>query len=126
MKRTVIGAVLIIVAFSVGIISFISINKTCDSIVNAIDVLSYSAESKDKNAVSENNDNLYELWNEKKYIFHILTNHAEMQDLEISMEKIKYYGEKNEFSSLIEECETCRDNVEHIKDSAKPSISNIF
>lgn len=126
MKRTVIGIIFIITAICTGVISLLSINKTCDSIVTAIDELSYSAENKNTNEVNEKTDALYDLWNEKKYILHILTNHSEMQDLEISMEKINHYGKKDDFSSIAEECEICRDNIEHIKTSASPSISNIF
>ena len=62
----------------------------------------------------------------KKILFHILIDHNEMDGIESGIEKIKYYSEKGEYKLVFTISEDCRANFNHIKESAEPSISNIF
>lgn len=126
MKKTVIGTFLIVLALVMGITSLKIIDKSCDELTAQLDVLSKTAKSGTTEELNRQKVLLNSLWEKKKTFFHIFSNHSVTSELEKDLGKLMYFTEKGDTESLLEACQDCHNDTQHIKRSSEPSLSNIF
>lgn len=118
MKRLYIAILLLIIAFSVGIFRFWSINSLVKSSVSKIEIIDKNVENNEIEKAIINCVELEKNYNNKhKKILHLFTNHSELESINVSInlmiaclknnniEEYNYYKIKTkmQFNSLKED-----------------------
>lgn len=124
--RLIIASVLIIVSVLTGFLSLFAITKSCDELEKALKPLLPSEVSDNSHEVNLYAGRVSAVWENKKTLFHILTNHTELSEFETDIENMVYYAESGNTDKAAALARECYEAVNHIKRSAEPSLSNIF
>ena len=132
MKRRVIAAcILIAFSLAVGITGLEVLKNSCEELAGSLSDLRLAAL-----AAAEKPDNAAEvtacavhtsaIWENKKTLFHVLTNHTELSEFETGVGQLEFYAKSHDYTELVKLSELCIEEINHIKRSSELSISNIF
>lgn len=132
MKRRVIAAcILIIFSLAISITGLAQLKRNCDELSGALYDLRLAALSAEKipdNAAEVTACAVHTsaIWENKKTLFHVLTNHTELSEFETGIGQLEFFSENGDYTELVRLSEACLEEINHIKRSAELSISNIF
>lgn len=127
MKRRVITAcVFILFSLTVGFLSLYAVRENCTLLCKSLEELKPDAVSDNAAEVNRAAVRANGIWESKKTLFHILTNHTELSDFEISFEQMVYNSEIGNIEQTAAFAEECCEALYHIKRSSEPSADNIF
>lgn len=96
-----------------------------DSIADIINKTEISAKSNSKNTEKLCGE-IKELWNSKKSKLEMYLSHNEIDQIDISIEKLIRYCEQLKFENVYIECGVLKTNIEALKDGEEIVFHNIF
>lgn len=126
MKKLIISFIVLLLIIALGIISIRYMNTSSKSIAVKIErVSALINENKWESAKSQMKD-LEKEWNSTEKTWALLTDHFEIDNIELSMLKSKEYIDTKNISLSLAELENLKFMVEHIYEKEKFSLKNIF
>jgi len=124
----IIGAIAILTAIIIGISAY-SINllkTTSDNLVSYIEKIDNSAKAGDWDEAQEQFFKFTEYWLKVHEKWAILLDHAEIDNIDDSMAKLKKYIEVKDTSASVGEAAALMQYIKHIPEKEALSLVNIF
>lgn len=107
----------------VTLCSFFYMEKTADYVKGQLYLLS---EELAQGKSTERATTLFDEWNEKKKVIMCLTNHRDIENVSLSLIKVKQQTENGELEEAVKETETALFLVNDLVEKERFSIENIF
>jgi len=130
MKETIIIIFILIIIFGGAIYTKNFLNSTSEEIILKLDELKeeiiIAKENNERTIVQKLANEIYDKWEEMDKTWSILVFHEELDSIQISLTKMKAQIEKGELEESIEELETTKFLINHIKEKEKFNLKNIF
>jgi len=130
MKETIISISILIIIFGGAIYTRKFLEKTSEEIILKLDELKeeivVAKESKGRQRVKELSNEIYDKWEEMDKTWSTLVFHEELDTIQISLTKMKAQIEEGELEESLEELETSKFLINHIKEKEKFNLKNIF
>ncbi len=125
MKRIIAAvAILLIAVGSSAGIYFKIIKKVDELTLTASEIREGVCQSGKTNY--DDTKRLSESWDKAERFMVSFLPHSELDDIEIGIRNIENYHEQGLTDEYLEELNNCINRLEHIKESEKPTIKNIF
>lgn len=130
MKETIISISILIIIFGGAIYTKNFLNKTSEEIISKLDELKeeivIAKENQERQKVKELSNEIYDKWEEMDKTWSTLVFHEELDTIQISLTKMKAQIEEGELEKSVEELETTKFLINHIKEKEKFNLKNVF
>jgi len=130
MKEITIIIIILVIIFGGAIYTKNFLNKTSEEIISKLDELKekivIAKENDERQNVKELSNEIYEKWEEIDKSWSILVFHEELDTIQISLTKMKAQIEEGELEESLEELETTKFLINHIKEKEKFNLKNVF
>jgi len=130
MRETIIIISILIMIFGGAIFTKNFLNKTSDEIISKLDelkediVIAKKTNNREE-AIKLSND-IYDKWEKMDKTWSILILHDELDTIKISITKMRAQIQEGELEESLEELETTKFLINHIKETEKFKLENIF
>lgn len=125
MKRIVAALAILIIVFGSAIWIYSEIVFKINSLTEMASAIQDSVNDRGSTD-SEETEMLSESWSKAENLMVSFLPHSELDDIEIGIMNIKNYHEQGLTDEYLEELNNCINRLNHIKESEKPTIKNIF
>ena len=130
MKETIISIFILIIIFGGAIYTKNFLEKTSQEIISKLDELKeeivIAKENEERQKVKELSNEIYDKWEEMDKTWSTLVFHEELDTIQISLTKMKAQIEEGELEESLEELETTKFLINHIKEKEKFNLKNVF
>ena len=130
MKETIISISILIIIFGGAIYTKKFLEKTSQEIISKLDELKeeivIAKENEKRQKVKELSNEIYDKWEEMDKTWSTLVFHEELDTIQISLTKMKAQIEEGELEESLEELETTKFLINHIKEKEKFNLKNVF
>jgi len=130
MKETAIIISILIIIFGGAIYTKKFLNNTSEEIIWKLEDLKReiltAKESNSREKAKELSNEIYNKWEEMDKTWSILVFHEELDTIQISLTKMKAQIDEGELEESLEELETTKFLINHIKEKEKFNLKNIF
>lgn len=125
MKRIIAAVVILLLVLVSSIGIYFKILSNVDSLTETACEIRDSVNHKQKTDFWETK-RLSDEWNSSEIFMVSFLPHSELDDIEIGIRNIENYHEQGLTDEYLEELNNVINRLEHIKESEKPTIKNIF
>ncbi len=130
MKEITIIISILVIIFGGAIYTKTFLNKTSEEIIGKLENLKeeivIAKESNSRERAKELSNDVYGKWEELDKSWPMIVFHEELDSIQISLTKMKAQIEEGELEKSIEELETTKFLINHIKEKEKVNLKNIF
>ena len=119
MKETIIIISILLIIFGGAIYARNFLKKSSEEIIIA-------KENNERERVKQLSNEIYEKWEEMDKTWSIIVLHDELDNIQISLTKMKAQIEEGELEESLEELETTKFLINHIREKEKFNLKNIF
>jgi len=130
MKETIIIISILAIIFGGAMYTKNFLDRTSEEIILKLEELKEeivtARESNNRGRANELSNEIYEKWEEIDKTWSIIVFHEELDTIQISLTKMKAQIEKGELEESLEELETTKFLINHIKETEKFKLENIF
>lgn len=125
MRRIIAGFVILIVVFGLSTWIYLRIISTVDELTDTAEKIRSSV---NESGTTDRSDTkrLSDSWDRAENFMVSFLPHSELDDIEIGIRNIVNYHEQGLTDEYLEEINNVINRLEHIKESEKPTIKNIF
>lgn len=114
-----------IIIFTLAFTEFNISKNTCDNFLEILEKTEISAKDKSENTERLCGD-IKDLWDKRKYQLEIFLQHSEIDQIDISIEKLTRYCEQKNFDRAYIECGILKNYINSLTDSSIISFHNLF
>lgn len=126
MKKFLISLIVLLIIIISSLMTIRYIHNSSSKIVESIEDTSALVRNGSWEAAKSGIDNINEEWNKTEKAWAFLTDHVEIDNIEMSMLKSKEYISTQNLPLSLAELENLKFMVEHIYEKEKFSLKNIF
>jgi len=130
MKETIIIISILLIIFGGAIYARNFLKKSSEEIISKLDKLKeeiiIAKENNERERVKQLSNEIYEKWEEMDKTWSIIVLHDELDNIQISLTKMKAQIEEGELEESLEELETTKFLINHIREKEKFNLKNIF
>lgn len=125
MRRIIAATVILLIVLGSSIGIYFKIISEVDRLTDIACEIRESVGQKEKTDFWETK-RLSDAWDRSETFMVSFLPHSELDDIEIGIKNIKNYHEQGLTDEYLEEINSVINRLEHIKESEKPTIKNIF
>lgn len=125
MRRIIAATVILLIVLGSSIGIYFKIISEVDRLTDIACEIRESVGQKEKTDFWETK-RLSDAWNRSETLMVSFLPHSELDDIEIGIKNIENYHEQGLTDEYLEEINSVINRLEHIKESEKPTIKNIF
>lgn len=125
MRRIIAATVILLIVLGSSIGIYFKIISEVDRLTDIACEIRDSVGQKEKTDFWETK-RLYDAWDRSETFMVSFLPHSELDDIEIGIKNIENYHEQGLTDEYLEEINSVINRLEHIKESEKPTIKNIF
>lgn len=126
MKKLLFSLVILVIVITSGILSIGYFKSSSDEIVTNIDKASDAVKTSNWKNASSSMKRIDDKWNMTEKSWSLLTDHIEVDNIEMSMKKTGEYIDSMDTAQSLAELESLRFMVEHIYEKEQFNLKNIF
>ncbi len=125
MKRIIAALAILIIAFGSAVLVYLKTMSSVDRLTDiSCEIRSAVVEKKKTNFWETKR--LADEWDRTEMFMGAFLKHSELDDIEIGIRNISDYHEQGLIDEYLEELNNIINRLEHLKESEKPTIKNIF
>ncbi len=125
MKRIIAALAILIIAFGSSAWIYLKIISTVDELTDIAEEMRNTVNEREKTNYIETK-RFSDAWDKAENFMVSFLPHSELDDIEIGIKNIANYHEQGLTDEYLEELNNVINRLEHIKESEKPTIKNIF
>lgn len=125
MRRIIVATVILLIVLGSSIGIYFKIISEVDRLTDIACEIRESVGQKEKTDFWETK-RLSDAWDSSETFMVSFLPHSELDDIEIGIKNIENYHEQGLTDEYLEEINSVINRLEHIKESEKPTIKNIF
>lgn len=125
MRRIIAATVILLIVLGSSIGIYFKIISEVDRLTDIASEIRESVGQKEKTDFWETK-RLSDAWDRSETLMVSFLPHSELDDIEIGIKNIENYHEQGLTDEYLEEINSVINRLEHIKESEKPTIKNIF
>lgn len=125
MRRIIVATVILLIVLGSSIGIYFKIISEVDRLTDIACEIRESVGQKEKTDFWETK-RLSDAWDRSETFMVSFLPHSELDDIEIGIKNIENYHEQGLTDEYLEEINSVINRLEHIKESEKPTIKNIF
>lgn len=126
MKRLIIAVTFVCIGIGLATGGFFSLRSICSEMEEKLYSVIDICEKEDKQSAIQSCEDVQTTWHKKNSLLGVYTNHSEMDELQILMKDLVRLAQEEQYDALIDASYTCIYHFEHINESEKPALGNIF
>lgn len=126
MKRVIIAPILLVFVLAICIGTVVITDSKAEPLINDLYRLIDYSKAEDRQNATQLAYTIESQWEKLENTFSFYLHHDIYEDTAQSVSEIKGYAECGEMPELIAECYSAIGSLNHITDSLKPTLGNIF
>lgn len=126
MKRLIIAVVLFIAACFMSVGGYFTLKGTCDRLDDLLAEASACAQQQDSEKLSACNEQLSNAWERSRTVVSVMTQHSHLDEFEQKVKMLEHYAQDGDFEQYVETACEAQNELEHLLESEKITIGNIF
>ncbi len=126
MKRTVFAVIALLMSCFICVFGLSVLVTTCDEMTEQLSRLSAAAKNNQTEEVVAMSEEIIDLWENAHERIEIFIPHEETEELEEIINSLPIYAKQGNMERLEERTEMAIIRLNHLIESEKPSLSNIF
>ncbi len=125
MKRIIAALAILIIVFGSSAGIYLKIISTVDELTDIAEEIRNTVNEREKTNYIETK-RFSDAWDKAENFMVSFLPHSELDDIEIGIKNIANYHEQGLTDEYLEELNNVINRLEHIKESEKPTVKNIF
>ncbi len=125
MRRIIAAVVILLIVFGLSVGIYFKIISEVDMLTDIACEIRDSVRQKEKTDFWETR-RLSDAWDKSETFMVSFLPHSELDDIEIGIKNIENYHEQGLTDEYLEEMNNVINRLEHIKETEKPTVKNIF
>ncbi len=126
MRRVIIISIMFIAIITAAVASFYTIQSLANNLTDTLDQLEKEINNEEWSQAENLNNNLKNDWERAERVVTLFIDHADLRDLNISLNKISFLIEIEEKNELLTEISIARDLIQNIPEEEKLLLRNVF